>query len=147
MRVTSIEIANETTAPNGQRTITERIHFDNGNSALGIPYFAGPDWDVQAIMAQRMANMNAEFERQENERAEAMNYEIPLTPIDIQRRVTPAEWFAFEALTSENGRYFKAMFANPRALIFRNDPLIQAARAMLIAEGVLTAERDAQVFA
>jgi hypothetical protein len=147
MRVTSIEIANETIAPNGQRTITERIHFDNDNSALGQPYFAGPDWDVQAIAAQRMSAMNAELERREQEVAAANNFEIPLTPLEIQRRVTPAEWMAFEALTSPEAQYFKSIFKNSASLIHRADPLTQAARALLIAEGVLTTQRDAVVFA
>jgi hypothetical protein len=147
MRVTLIEIANESTAPNGQRTITERIFYDNGGSALGLPYFAGADWDIQSIAARRMANMNAELERREQEIAQARNFEIPLTPLDIQRRVTPAEWAAFDALTSENARYFQSIFKNSATVIHRSDPLTQAARAMLIAEGVLTPERDAEVFA
>ncbi len=145
MRIINSVIKNESVAENGNRTITEQHTYDTGNVFL-YPYIAQADWDINAILSTRAANINAELERRELEIAEANNFEIPLTPLDIQRRITPAEWAAFIALTSDEAKYFQSIFASG-VPIHRNDPLTQSARALLIANGVLTSERDAVVFA
>ena len=147
MRIVNSIIYNETTDLNtGNRTITEHHTYDNGQIYPYL-YIAGPAWDVNAIMNTRAAKMNAEFECRELEVAETNNFEIPLTQLDIQRRITPDEWAAFMALTSNDAKLFQAIFNNSANVIHRNDPLTQAGRQLLIATGVLTAERDAVVFA
>ncbi len=128
MRIVSSIIYNETVDPNtGNRTITEHHTYDNGQVFPAV-YIAGPAWDTEWIMTTRAANMNAEFERREYELAEANNFELPLTPLDVQKRITPDEWAAFMTLTSNEAKYFQAIFSNSAYAIHRNDPLTLAGK-------------------
>lgn len=143
MKIIGSEIRNVSTSENGVRTVTEAHYLDGGGENLNT-YLASADLDIDAVLAARVANINAEIDRRNVALAEANNFEIPLTRLDIIRRITAAEWDAFCSSTIPDIIRFKAAFDNTD-YIYRNDELTQAGFAGLVAVGILTAGRPAEI--
>ncbi len=62
------------------------------------------------------------------------------------RRLSPAEWSAFQASSDQTITYFRAIFDKVNT-IYRTDPLTQAGFNALVTAGILSAERVAEVLA
>ena len=145
MKIVSYEIRNVSTAEDGTRTVTEAHTLTNGEVNL-YTYLASADMNIDNVLATRVANINAEIDRRDAELAEAANFEIPLTRLDIIRRVTPTEWDAFCACTIPDIIRFKAAFDNTD-YIYRGDVLTQAGLAGMVAVGILESGRPAEILA
>jgi hypothetical protein len=143
MKITASEIRNVSTSENGNRTITEAHTLENGDVNL-YTYLADAALDIDAVLTARVANINAEIDRRNAALAEASNFEIPLTRLDIIRRITAAEWDLFCSSTIPDIIRFKAAFDNTD-YIYRNDPLTQAGFAGLVAVGILATGRPAEI--
>ena len=122
-----------------QHTASDGVIYDH-------IYFADPASDVDAVCIARGAVIGAELDKREAVLREATNFEIPLTDVEIMRRLTPAEWAEFQGSTDTNISYFRAVFAKTRQ-IYRTDPLTIAGFDALVAAGLLTADRVAEVLA
>jgi hypothetical protein len=131
------------TSGDGTRTVTEAHTLQNGAVNL-YTYLADAALDIDAVLAARVANINAEIDRRNAALAEANNFEIPLTRLDIIRRITAAEWDLFCSSTIPEIIRFKAAFDNTD-YIYRDDSLTQAGFAGLVAVGILEAGRPAEI--
>lgn len=143
MKILTSEIRNVSTADDGTRTVTETHVLENGNVNL-FTYLASADLDIDAVLSQRVENINAEIEKRAKELAEANNYEVPLTRLDIIRRITAREWNAFNESTIPEIVRFKAAF-DLTDYIYRNDPLTKEGFDGLVVVGILSAERVAEI--
>lgn len=142
--ITSI-IVSQTPQADGSTSIHEQ-HTDHSGNVYDVVYICPSNLSPENILADRAANIGVEIDRREAEMQLATQFEIPLTAIEIMRRLTPAEWSAFQTSTDETILYCRAAFdkAGP---IYREDPLTQAVFAALVAAGILSAERVAEVLA
>lgn len=145
MKIIGSEIRNVSTSQDGTRTVTEAHTLDNGDINL-YTYLASQSMDIESVLADRVAKINAEIDRRAAELAEANNFEIPLTQLDIIRRITADEWTAFCASTIPDIMRFKAAF-DATDYIYRNDPLTVAGFAGLVAVGILAPGRPAEILA
>lgn len=145
MKIIAAEIRNVSTSQDGTRTVTEAHTLENGDVNL-YTYLASTGMDIDAVLATRVSNINAEIDRRAAELAEANNFEIPLTRLDIIRRITPSEWDSFCFSTIPEIKLFKAAF-DTTDYIYRNDPLTQAGFAGLVAVGILAPGRPAEILA
>lgn len=143
MKIIASEIRNVSTSENGTRTVTEAHTLANGEINLHT-YLANAELDIDAVLAARVANINAEIDRRNAALVEANNFEIPLTRLDIIRRITAAEWDAFCSSTIPDIIRFKAAFDNTD-YIYRGDSLTQAGFAGLVAVGILAPGRPAEI--
>lgn len=80
---------------NGTVSVTEKHVYDDGGVYLH-PYIAQANWNLQEVAETRAAKMNVEFERREQQFAEAMNFEIPLTKTEFRDRFTTVEQIAID---------------------------------------------------
>lgn len=143
--IVSSVISSQVPQVDGRIDVTElHTHADGRNETFN--YLADASLDLQLVADQRAANINAVLAAQEAAIAAATQYEIPLTPVEIMRRLSPTEWAAFQDSTDVDIIYFRALF-NKAPIIYRNDPLTQAGFAALINEGLLSAERVNEVLA
>jgi hypothetical protein len=129
----------------GRIDVTEQ-HTHTDNTIQYFNYLADSALNLQYVADLRAANINAELSRRSNEVAAATNYEIPLTTVEIMRRITPAEWAAFQSSADTNVMYFRAVFDKTKD-IHRNDPLTVMGFNMLVSAGILTQARVAEVLA
>lgn len=109
-------------------------------------YHAAADLDIEAACQARGAAIAAELASKAAALAEATNYEIPLTAVEVMRRITPDEWAAFQSSADVGVAYFRAVFAKTDQ-VYRNDPLTVAGFAALVDAGILTADRVTEVLA
>lgn len=131
---------------NGTSLVHEQ-HIDNNGKIYDHVYFADAGIDTNAAMSLRATNMGAEIDRRAAVALAALDFEIPLTQLEIMRRVTPAEWNAFRSSVVVNVVYFREVFDKANT-IYRSDPLTQQGFAMLLAEGIFaTTARVAEVLA
>lgn len=144
MIVSSI-IVNQVPQVDGRIDVTE-LHAHADGRTETFNYLADASLDLQAVADQRAANINAALAAQEAAIAAATQYEIPLTPVEIMRRLSPSEWAAFQAATDTTIAYFRAIF-DKTTVIYRNDALTQAGFNALVSAGILTTERLAEVLA
>lgn len=119
-------------------------HTDHSGVVYSHIYSASPTDDLTLAAQLRGQNLGADIDRLEAAKAASTNYEIPLTDIEIMRRLTSSEWAAFQASSDVNIEYFKAVFARAK-IIYRNDPLTQAGFSALVAAGILTQTRVDEV--
>lgn len=109
-------------------------------------YHAAADLDIEAACQARGVAIAAELASKAAALAEATNYELPLTAVEIMRRITPVEWAAFQSSTDAGVAYFRAVFAKTDQ-VYRTDPLTVAGFSALVDAGILTTERVSEVLA
>ena len=71
---------------------------------------------------------------------------LPLSKVEIMRRITSAEWKALETSAHQDARYALAVF-NAAPQVDRNDPLTVQLFGALEAIGILAAGRAAAILA
>lgn len=125
-------------------TLVHEQHTDINGLRYDYTWFAAADVDIDAVVQQRGQLISADLTRQAEALTLASNYEIPLTPIEIMRRLTPTEWLAFQTSTIPEIIYFRDVFAKT-TVIYRSDALTQAGVGALVAANILTAERAVEV--
>ena len=138
-------IMNQVPQIDGRIDVTELHTHADGRTEI-INYLADASLDLQLVADQRATNINAALAAQEAAIAAATQYEIPLTPVEVMRRLSPSEWAAFQASTDTTIAYFRAVF-DKTTVIYRGDALTQAGFNALVSAGILTAERVAEVLA
>ena len=138
MRIISGEIIQES-EHDGVKYVTERHHYDNETSNLLSDQYPA-HLNATEVMAARIERINAEHQKADEVSEAALDFEIPLSDVEIMRRITPEEWDAFQSSTNENIMYFRDVFAKT-PVIYRNDPLTQAGFGMLVTAGILTQAR------
>ena len=143
--IVSSVIMNQVPQVDGRFDVTE-LHTHADGRTETFNYLADADLDLQVVADQRAANINAALAAQEAAIAAATQYEIPLTPVEIMRRLSPSEWAAFQASSDTAIAYFRAVF-DKTSVVYRNDLLTQAGFAALVSAGILSAERVAEVMA
>lgn len=143
--ILSSEITNQVVQIDGRIDVTE-LHTHESGRTETFNYLADANLDLQSVADQRTANINAALAEQDAVLAAATKYEIPLTPVEIMRRLTPTEWAAFQAATDTTIVYFRAIF-DKTSVVYRNDPLTQAGFAALVSAGILNSERVSEVLA
>ena len=136
---------NQVPQVDGRIDVTELHTHADGRTEI-FNYLADADLNLQAVADQRAANINAALAAQEAAIAAATQYEIPLTPVEVMRRLTPSEWAAFQASTDSNIAYFRAVF-DKTTVIYRGDTLTQLGFATLVSAGILSSDRVAEVLA
>lgn len=144
MIVSSI-IMNQVPQIDGRIDVTELHTHADGRTEI-FNYLADADLNLQAVADQRAANINAALVAQEAAIAAATQYEIPLTPVEVMRRLSPSEWAAFQASTDTTIAYFRAIF-DKTTVIYRNDALTQAGFNALVSAGILSSGRVDEVLA
>lgn len=128
---------------NGSFLVVENHTADNGEQFVHT-YFIDSDSLIDDICTQRGLNIQKELDNRALILAESTNFEIPLTPVEIMRRLTPQEWHLFQSSIDLTVAYFREVF-NKTTQIYRNDPLTQAGFKALVDVGVLTTERVSEV--
>lgn len=136
-------IVSESQQADGTYLIHEQHTADDGVNYEHI-YFAPNLASVTEACQLRGQAMQAELNAKALALALSVNYEIPLTDIEIMRRLTPAEWAAFQTSTDINIQYFRDLFAKAK-LIYRTDSLTLAGFSALISAGILTEQRKNEV--
>lgn len=145
MGIVNSVIVSQTPQLDGSLSIREQ-HTDHTGHVYDVSYFCPVGLSPESIMADRATNLGAEIDRREAETLIATQFEIPLTPTEIMRRLTPAEWASFQASTDQSIVYFRAIFDKVSS-IYRTDPLTQAGFNALVIAGILNTERVAEVLA
>ena len=145
MPIINSVIVSQTPQADGSISIHEQ-HTDHAGHVYDVVYMCQSGLSPEAIMADRAANLSAEIDEREAELQTATSFEIPLTPVEIMRRLSPTEWASFQASTDQTIAYFRAIFDKVDT-IYRADPLTQAGFNALVTAGILTSERVAEVLA
>lgn len=145
MPIISSIVLSSTPQANGKLLVHEQ-HTDHAGMVYDHVYHADAGDDIALIAQLRGENMGADIDRIEAAKAASTNYEIPLTDIEIMRRLTPGEWAAFQVSTDETIGYFRSIFAKAK-IIYRTDPLTIAGFNAMVAAGILTTDRTAEVLA
>lgn len=145
MGIVSSVIVSQTPQADGSISVHEQ-HSDHTGRVYDVVYMCQNGLSPEAIMAERAANLSAEIDTKESELQIATQFEIPLTPVEIMRRLTPAEWAAFQSHSDATIAYFRAIFDKVSS-IYRADPLTQAGFNALVQAGILDAARVAEVLA
>lgn len=143
--ISNSSIFREIPQADGRIDVTERHDHADGTVQY-VNYLADPSIDLQIVANTRASNINNELTRRAAEIASASNFEIPLTDIEVMKRITPAEWAAFQTSTNPNIAYYRAIFAKTRT-VNRTDPLTVLGFNTLVSEGILTEARVAEVLA
>jgi hypothetical protein len=143
--IISSAIASQSVQVDGSILVHEQ-HTSSDGTIYDHIYFADPSLDIDAVCTARGINIGAELVKKQATLEAATNFEIPITPVELMRRLTPSEWSAFQASTDTDIAYFRAIF-NKTSLIYRNDPLTQAGFTALVSAGILDAQRVSEVLA
>ncbi len=145
MPIVNSIIVSQTPQADGSLSVHEQ-HTDHTGRVYDVVYMCQSGLSPDAIMTDRASNLSNEIDVREAELQVATNFEIPLTPVEIMRRLTPAEWAAFQASNDSTIAYFKAIFDKVNT-IYRADPLTQAGFNALVTAGILDTNRVAEVLA
>lgn len=143
MTIISSTIKSQSVQASGEILVTEAHLSDTGETYLHT-WICNDESIIQDVCNQRGIAIGLELERRAVVLQEATNFEIPLTPVEVMRRLTAQEWDAFQNSANINIIYFREVF-NKTTQIYRNDVLTQAGIAGLVAVGILTAERAVEV--
>jgi hypothetical protein len=119
-------------------------HTDEEGRKYTQVYNAPANVDTDAVCAARGVNIGEELDKQRAQEAIATNFEIPLTPVELMRRLSPAEWAAFQESQNENVKYFRAVF-DRTGVIYRSDPLTVQGFQLLVGLGIVSAERADEI--
>jgi hypothetical protein len=142
MNITST-VKSQSVQADGSILVTEEHTDSNGRTYLQT-YLSTDASLIEDVCLERGVQIQIELQRRERVLQEATNFEIPLTPVEVMRRLSPAEWVAFQASTDANIVYFREVF-NKTTQIYRNDPLTQAGLQALVIAGILASERVGEV--
>ena len=145
MAITFSTLISQTPQVGGALSVHER-HTDHNGNVYDVVYMCPEGLSPEVIMTERAVNLSAEIDAREAETQISTNFEIPLTPVEIMRRLTSAEWAAFQSSNSQTIVYFRAIFDKVDT-IYRADPLTQAGFNALVEAGILDAERVVEVLA
>lgn len=148
MPIVNSQIKSESQQIDGRWLVHEQ-HTDANGVIYDHIYHAETNTDAtfrMSVCQLRGQNIGAELDSRQAAIVQATNFEIPLAPLDIMRRLSPSEWAAFQTSTDQTVEYFRAVFAKT-TLVYRTDPLTVAGFDALITLGVLTAERVAEILA
>lgn len=129
----------------GALLVTEEHTADTGEMYVHT-WLCDDELLIDDVCQARGVEIQKELNRQARIKAEATNFEMPLAPVEVMRRLTPQEWAAFQASTDTNIVYFREVF-NKTTQIYRNDPLTQAGLQALVSVGILTDSRVSEVLA
>lgn len=141
--IISSTITSQTQQANSDWLVVEEHKADTGESYLHS-WICSDETLIQDVCTQRGINISNELARREQILQEAVNFEIPLTPVEVMRRLSPSEWQAFQTSTDTNISYFREVF-NKTTQIYRSDLLTQMGIDSLVASGILTNERASEV--
>lgn len=129
----------------GRMDVTEH-HLHSDGTIQVFNYLADASLNLQVVADSRALLINADLTERELAVEIASHYEIPLTDLEVMRRIYPAEWAAFQTSTDETVSYFRAVFAKSK-VIYRTDPLTIAGFGALVALGIMTQHRANEVLA
>jgi len=144
MTITST-VKSQSIQADGSILVTEE-HTDSSGQTYLQTYLSIDASLIEAVCVERGIQLGLELERREQVLQEATNFEIPLTPVEVMRRLSPTEWASFQASTDSNIVYFREVF-NKTTQIYRNNPLTQASLQALVSAGILASERVSAVLA
>jgi hypothetical protein len=130
---------------NGTLLVHEQ-HTDHTGMIYDHIYNAQIDSNIELVAQLRGEQIGIEIDKLEAAKLESLNYEMPLTDLEIMRRLTPAEWASFLSSTDETIAYFRSIFLKVK-VIYRNDPLTIAGFEALVTNGILTQARVIEVLA
>lgn len=129
----------------GRTYVTEEHTHSNGRIYVH-EYLAGPTLDRDAVLAVRAAKFGAAIDMQLAVEAEAMNFEIPLSRVEILSRITDEEYAALEASPNRTMKRGWAMF-KLAPVIYRSDVRTQQMFALAEALNIIAAGRTAVILA
>jgi hypothetical protein len=121
-------------------------HIDHKGVIYDNLYNASIDSDIELTAQLRGEQIGIAIDQREAATLESLNYEIPLTDIDVMRRLTPAEWDAFQTSTDITIAYLRSVFLKAK-VVYRTDPLTIDGFAALVSAGILTQARVDEVLA
>lgn len=120
----------------GTRSVIESHIYESG-SEQEITYIAAADLDIDAVLAQRAANINAELTRRYNVELEANNFEAPITVRDFLDLLgEPKRKFLLNLAKSNDDIADALNYLNAETLVFKYKTIPFLAK--LKAAGLLT---------
>lgn len=129
----------------GRAYVTEEHTHTNGYTYT-VEYLAAQNVDRIAVMQARAQRIGADIDAREAIEAAAMNYEIPLSRLDILTRISDDEFAAMESTQHPTMRRGWAMFQSAQ-LIYRGDIRTQQMFALAEALGIIAQGRAAEILA
>jgi hypothetical protein len=145
MPIVSSAILTDTLQVDGSKSVLER-HTDHQGKSYDIQYFAGPDMDIQQVLAERASRLGAEIDARLAAEAEANSFELPLTKKQFLDRFTASEYAAVRAAAAQNATldfyWQKLMVAES---VYLSNAETQAGVQMLEAAGLIAAGRATEI--
>jgi hypothetical protein len=145
MPIISSVIVTSQPQANGTLLVHEQ-HTDHTGIVYDHIYNSPVDANIELVSQLRGEQIGLEIDRLAAAKIEALNYEMPLTDLDIMRRLTPSEWDLFQSSTDTTIAYFRSIFSKVK-VIYRNDSLTIAGFEALVTTGILTQARVTEVLA
>jgi hypothetical protein len=142
--ITSSQILKEgITQVDGTREIIEE-HLVSDGRIFQNTYFASENTDTSLVLSLRATKYNELLAQEDEATAIVYGIEIPLSKVDIMKRITPSEWQAFQTSTDTTVMYFRDVFANTTQ-VHRTDPLTLTCFNYLEQAGILASGRTSEI--
>lgn len=129
----------------GRVYVTEEHKHSNGR-VYTHEYLADPALDRNAVLTARAVNIGAAIDMQIAVEAEAANFEIPLSRVEILSRITDDEYAAMEASNNKTMKRGWAMFKLAQ-VIYRSDLRTQQMFALAESLNIIAPGRAAVILA
>lgn len=144
-QIVSSQIVTATVQADGTRSVHE-CHTDSTERSYDIQYFAPAGMDVDAVLALRAANISAELASKAAAEAAAANYTLPLTRREFLSRFTVQERVGIRQARKTDPVVDDFMRTLEVALdVTPGHPDVQADMQYLVAEGLLSSARAAEI--
>jgi hypothetical protein len=119
---------------------------DSDGKEYEFTYLAADGTDVSAVNSARMSRIVADLAAKEEALQVTFGTKLPLTQLEIMRRVTPAEWAAIKSSTIPEVIYFRDCFEiASKGGVYAVDPLTVMGFGLLETIGLLGPGRKEKI--